>query len=175
MIPLDSLNSPDKSPFKPQKKSFSSFLEASFCYYSQDFWDFSSLCYDDVESLRLQEEELEKIKTGLEKNNKDLVIECEMFESSLKSQTSSRKEFEVSLNALNSYVEGLEKALAKANNEIRFIRSQTEQEETAKACNSKRKNVKELEKPTPKPINYKPLTRRSLRNSREVSFNNLKN
>jgi uncharacterized protein YdhG (YjbR/CyaY superfamily) len=32
-----------------------------------------------------------------------------------------------------------------------------------------KKKVSDIEKPTPKPINYKPLTQRGLRNSRDIS------
>ena len=147
-------------------------------YYSQDSCNYDELYYDDVESLKLQADELEKVRRELEKGNKELENECLVFENQLKGKVESRKESEVGLAALNQYMDGLEKALSKAKNEILALRSHSDFEDSNRSqvpTNKLSKNRKEIEKPTPKPINYKPLTQRSLRNSREASLNGINN
>lgn len=180
-FPQDSLNSPEKSPSKPQNSSFLSCINSYTSHFSQQPSDCPVLFFDDIESLKLQIDELQIVKQNLEKNNKSLENECEMLENTLKISINSKKDFETSLNALNQYMQGLEKALIKVQNELSFQKSQNESLEeeinrskkpSGHVLNKKgTKSGKIVEKPKPQPIYYKPLSQRSLRNSRESSFN----
>lgn len=181
-FPQDSLNSPEKSPSKPQNSGFLSHLNSYTSHFSQKPIDCPILFFDDTESLKLQIDELQIVKQNLEKNNKNLENECETLENTLKTQINSKKEFENSLSALGQYMQGLEKALIKVQNELSLQKSQNDLlvEEISKtkkpllSVSGKKKGTKSgkiVEKPKPQPIYYKPLSQRSLRNSRESSFN----
>lgn len=177
-IPLDSLNSPEKLINKPKNQSFIGCLDSYSTYFTQVHNESEALFYDDIESLNLQIEELQSVKQNLEQNNKILENQCETLENSLKTQINSKKDFETSLGALNQYMQGLEKALIKVSNELNQQKKENDLlfEEICKTkqTSSKKKGSnsgKIVEKPKPQPIYYKPLSQRSLRNSRDSSFN----
>lgn len=191
-IPQDSLNSPDKSPIRKKKKGFISFLNASSSYFSHDSLDYQNLPEENLDSLLMQLEELKKVKSDVEAVNDSLKKECATCKKVLLEHQTNKKEFENSLNALKQYTQTLEQALTKVQNELRQKQAQNEelsdfilikQKERSRVIspqftnaheNSNKKMNKsrqEPEKPTPKPITYKPLSQRGLRSSREVQKN----
>ena len=176
----DSLNSPEKSPKKSNRKGFTSLLNAALTYFDQES-EYTKITPNyDLDLLKKQKEKLLYIQQELENSNLETKRNLEECKEDLKIMQLNRKEFENSVSALKQYSQQLEKTLNKAMNELKFQQKHNEEinasilqqeleKNKGKSMNKVNPHKQELEKPTPKPITYKPLSQRSLRNSRDLT------
>ena len=174
-----------KSPNK-KKKGFLSLVNAAVSYFKQEAKFPISFPPSEVDKLK---EELELLKStikDLEKGNSKLLDDCERSRGSIENHAKTKRSLESFIGELKKNSQLLENSLKKLNidlrNEIKrgeemvFYISEKEKartspqnmmgEEVEKMIKRKQSDV---EKPTPKPINYKPLTQRGIRNSQNMS------
>ena len=184
-IPQDSLNSPVRIPKLPKKKSFIGLLNAAVSYFEQETENPLSFSVDDSSILIQQKEKLLTLKLNLEQDNKKLSNHCKRFNINLEKQKSNNNEIELSTEALRKYSQHLEKSLNKATSELKFQQNYNENLnkliiEGKKDLVSNFENFKDdsqnkhrklkvfVDTPKPQPINYKPISQKELRSSREL-------
>lgn len=176
-IPRDSL-SPEKSVLKPIEKSFADLLSNSLTHFSQKTFPKIKFSENPAISLKTQLEKLNSNLDSLTSTNTKLQTDLTSHKKILSNMESERKLFDSSSLALSQYSQQLEKALHKATNELfsqqtqnNLLQAELADLEKEKSynlkSNSSRRQKHVIEKPTPKPITYKPLSQRGLRSSRD--------
>lgn len=177
-IPRDSL-SPEKPVIKkPIEKSFADLLSNSLNHFSQETFPKIKFSENPAIFLKTHLEKLNSNLDSLTSTNTKLQTDLTSHKKILSNMQSERKLFDSSSLALSQYSQQLEKALHKATNELFSQQTQNnllqaeladlEKEKSSNLkSNSSRKQKHIMEKPTPKPITYKPLSQRGLRSSRD--------
>lgn len=169
-----------------KSKSFLSLINAAVSYFKQEAQFPIIFPPSEIDILKEQLDFLRSTQKELEKGNSKLAEDCEKHKILLENQSRSKKNLENVIVELKKSNMVLENSLKKINLEIKVEQKRgedlvffmSEQEKIRSSPQNmaveeidrkvKRKHV-DNEKPTPKPINYKPLTQRGLRNSRDIS------
>jgi hypothetical protein len=182
----NSVSPKEKNRALVKDKGFFSLLDTALTYFNQEIDLPNVFLSIDLDPLRKELENLNKSKIELETTNQRLVYDCETLKNMILEEENNNKNIETSTQALKKYKNQLEKALDKAKIELKLHQDQNKklnmlisQKISSKTLEKSKKCQKKALKPkialdslTPRPINYKPLTQKSLRLSRELSLNN---
>jgi hypothetical protein len=180
-----SSSSPQKSSGK-KKKGFLSLVNAAISYFKQEAKFPISFPPSEIDMLKEQLENLKNTQKELEKNNLKVVDDCEKYRVLMENHSKTKKNLEGLIFELKKNSQILENTLKKITSDVKneqkrgeemvFYISEQEKvrsspqhmfgEEVDKSIKRKQSDV---EKPTPKPITYKPLTQRGMRNSQNLS------
>ena len=184
--PIQSQNdSVPKSPTK-KKKGFLSLVNAAISYFKQEAKFPIAFPRSEVDILKEQLELLKTTQKELEKGNSKLLDDCEKSRVLVENHSRTKKSLEGLIGELKKSSQVLENSLKKVKVDLRnetkrgedlvFYMSEQEKvrsspqhmmgEDVDKSIKRKQSDV---ERPKPKPINYKPLTQRGIRNSQNMS------
>lgn len=181
----DSIESPHKKPAHKKKKGFVSLLNAALSYFNQEAKFPIQFPPSELDILKSHLGKLTITYKELEKSNNKLSDDCDKVKKKIEKNYQSKKTLETSVNELKKYTQQLENNLKKLTTELKLEKKKSEDFVSSVAEHNKirlspqnqgtddsdkklkRKN-NELDKPMPRPINYKPITQRGIRNSRDV-------
>lgn len=179
-----------KSITKPttvkKRKGFVSLINAAISYFKQEAQFPIVFPPSEIDTLIEQLDSLKSTQRELEKSNKKLAEDCEKNKILLENHLRSKKNLENVVAELKKSTTVMENSLKKINSDIKIEQKKgedlvffmTEKEKVRTSPQNvavedfdrkQKRKVQDIEKPTPKPINYKPLTQRGLRNSRDIS------
>ncbi|OMJ88202.1 hypothetical protein SteCoe_9936 [Stentor coeruleus] len=181
----ESIESPHKHTVQKKKKGFLSLLNAAMSYFNQEAQFPIKFPPSELDILKSQLEKLTITYKELEESNNKLNDDCDKVKKNIDKQNQNKKTLEASVNELKKYTQQLESNLKKNYSELKIEQKRSEElvfnvAEHEKIRMSpqnlgtddsdrklKRKNT-DIDKPAPRPINYKPITQRGIRNSRDV-------
>ena len=176
------LESPTKATNTKKKKGFLSLLNASVTYFNQEAQFPISFPPSEIDVLKEHLEKLRGKYREIEKSNEKLSGECESLKKNLDDQHKTKRNLENSINELKKYTQQLENNMKKLSFEIKQEQKSHEDLQAYAKQQDKRKvspqgnfdgkikkKTSDIDKPMPRPITYKPITQRGIRNSREVS------
>lgn len=181
----DSIETPHKNPLHKKKKGFFSLLNAALSYFSQESKFPIEFPPSELDILKSHLEKLTITYKELEKSNNKLNDDYDKVKKKIENQYHNKKTLETSVNELKKYTQKLENDLKKLTVEMKVEKKRNEKFASSLVENDKirlspqnqgtddsdkknKKKTNEIDKPMPRPINYKPITQRSIRNSRDV-------
>lgn len=184
--PVQSNNDSFSKPPAKKKKGFLSLVNAAISYFKQEAKFPISFPKSEVDTLKEQLELLKTTQKELEKGNSKLIDDCEKSKVLVENHARTKRNLEGLIGELKRNSQVLENNLKKVKIDLRnevkrgedLVFYMSEQEKVRSSPQhmmgedvdkSIRRKQSDVEKPTPKPINYKPLTQRGIRNSQNMS------
>ena len=168
-----------------KKKGFVSLVNAAISYFNQEAQFPITFPPSEIDILKTQLDKLQNNYVKIEKGNTRLSDDCEKLRKKLKEEQQAKGNLEININELKRHMNLLEGSLKKINAEIQKELKQNEDmqhfameqekirysplnhvnEDSEKKL--KKKNS-DADRPMPRPINYKPITQRGIRNSKDI-------
>ena len=168
-----------------RKKGFASLVNAAISYFNQEAQFPINFPPSDIDTLKTQLDKLETTYTKIEKGNDKISEDCDKLKRNLSEEQQVKNNLEVNINELKRFTSQLETSLKKINAEIKQELKHSEDlqylaidqermryspqnhvsEDSEKRI--KKKNS-DIDRPMPRPINYKPITQRGIRNSKDI-------
>ena len=185
-LTTESLKSPFKIPQQKKKRGFVSLINAAISYFNQEAQFPINFPPSEIDILKAQLEKLKTTYKDIEQNHLILGDDCEKIKKKIEEQQKNKKSLEMNINELKKYATQLDNTARKVNSDIKLEKKRNddlqfminEQEKVryspqnlvlAEGDKRIKKKNSDIDRPMPRPITYKPITQRGIRNSREMS------
>ena len=175
----DSLNSPVAAPEPSKKKSFVGLLEAAITYFNYESKT-TIPTRDDTEDLMKEINALQKKQQELLYEKEELYSNYRDVRNALDEYKRQEENYLKHIESLQRYANELEDSLKKTKEDLELQKRKNLPREPnsrilrrvasfGKNSGSSIDTAKNDDKPSPRPINYKPITQRGFRNQQKKS------